>query len=160
MVVKIHYWVISLHEGPVGHLSLELSDGTYISHHPIRSKKPDFSGALHSLTQDIENEKRIPDQTFHLYDIQLNERQIKNWWNDYRKTSEYKLLFDNCAQIVQKALRIGGLRGGRGVNVTAADVLEWTKSRDQEKEFSRIMQTWSSCSGPAKMKKYYFLRQK
>jgi hypothetical protein len=93
----------------VGHISLELSDGTYISHWPVKHKgtKSTPTSPKLSLQEDIEAEKRPPDEVLDFPKEFLNEGLIKEWWNNFIKSGRYNLATSNCAHIVSEALKAG-----------------------------------------------------
>jgi hypothetical protein len=104
-MVKIFYWGPST-DG-VGHISMKLSDGTYISHWPEQGKnlsKTRTEPKL-SLQHDIEAEGREPDKTFKM-ELKYEDK-IKSWWKDFKSDGEYHLLTSNCANIVRKAVYLG-----------------------------------------------------
>ena len=95
MTVHVYVWLPELPQ--VGHASLELGDGTYISLWPGEESFDQI--------EDKEEEERSPDRRF---DIDgLDERKIKRWWTDFKKTS-WSLLGQNCCKTVIDGLRKGG----------------------------------------------------
>ncbi|OXA38831.1 uncharacterized protein LOC118433186 [Folsomia candida] len=140
-IAEVFYWGISV-EG-VGHLSLQLDNGTYISHWPEQNKGTGSLAALEllssaleskadhmaSLSGDVETEERQPDESVSLPDGLVDEEDISRWWKTYCKTSRYALLYSNCAQTVKLALEVGGIEGPPfiGVAVTPLQVFRWVK---------------------------------
>ncbi|XP_072379352.1 uncharacterized protein [Diabrotica undecimpunctata] len=108
-MAKVYFWKMTT-EG-VGHLSLQLSDGTYISHWPKNTsglKKPGTSQP--SLETDIDLENRYPDETYTIDKSGIiDESKIRSWWNSYKSSSSYNLVTNNCGQVVRTALIQGGI---------------------------------------------------
>jgi hypothetical protein len=106
---KIYFWEIRALEASVGHISLELSDSTYISHWPVEHKgtKSTPTSPKLSLQEDIKAEKRPPDEELDFPTEFLSEALIKGWWNDFIKSGKYNLATSNCAHIVSDALKAG-----------------------------------------------------
>jgi hypothetical protein len=96
----------------VGHLSLTLSDGTHISFWPDFNNKSCSNfflrkkGKSKSLIKDMEEEKRIPDDTHFIPSAKLSIEKIKNWWK-VKQSKRYGLFSRNCAYMVIKALMEG-----------------------------------------------------
>ncbi|XP_041367123.1 uncharacterized protein LOC121381828 [Gigantopelta aegis] len=97
----------------VGHASLELSNGRYISWWPDEGKKKSKPLTIHgssheSLEDDVEAEERDPDKTFDLDDLDYDEEDIEDWWIEWSNRGSYFLLGTNCCWVVYEALRHGG----------------------------------------------------
>ena len=112
MTVTVYVW---LPEAPqVGHASMELEDGTYVSLWPGEGKanskkktKKDKKQDIHTsenLDEDIDEEGRNPNHTFYIDG--LNENKIRRWWNGFNKTSWSWT--QNCCKTVIDGLREGG----------------------------------------------------
>ncbi len=106
-MATVYLWKPKVFSASVGHISLQLNDGTYISHWPVSypltaSKK----GA--SLQDDEVMEKRPFDEKIIIPANMINQAGIKKWLEkDYPKY--YRLTEQNCARVVHDALRGGGL---------------------------------------------------
>lgn len=132
---KIYCWTTRLGEGAAGHLSLILSDGTtYISHWPGLKRNAlvfwkDASQHI-DFTTDVRIEGRDPDYVLELPHGMIDETKIKNWWKEYVTRSKYNLIFSNCAQTVQLALREGCIREPHSPlkKVTPYSVYRWAEN--------------------------------
>ena len=118
MTVTVYVWLPRM--GSVGHASMELQNGTYISLWPgegkmgkkkKKKKKKDKKGKSHrdeersdSLADDIESEERIYDLVYRISG--LNERDIERWWAGF--DTRWSLLSQNCCKTVIDGLRAGG----------------------------------------------------
>ena len=109
MTVTVYVW--GPQSGQVGHASMELGDGTYISLWPgedkagkkKKGKKQDIHTS-ENLTEDTEAEGRGPDHYFSIYG--LDERNIRSWWIGFNKQSWSWT--QNCCKTVIDGLRVGG----------------------------------------------------
>lgn len=95
----------------VGHVSMKLSDGTYISHWPENkgifkkySFKPVKGKQNTSLEEDIKTEERDPDNCLELSEEFFDSSEISIWWKSYKKKLRYHFFTSNCAHVVCKAL--------------------------------------------------------
>ena len=101
----------------VGHASLLLSNGTYLSLWPDEEKKAKNAVAMKkgstssSLDEDVHNEGRRPDRIFDLSGKGYNEKAIEKWWDEFKYTKTYELLNKNCCWVVYTALTKGGAPG-------------------------------------------------
>ena len=116
MTVTVYVWLPRL--GQVGHASMRLENGTYISLWPgedktgkkkkrkkvKKGKKENHSERSESLEEDIENEDRRYDSSFVIKG--LNEIDIQTWWYNFNIT--WSLLGQNCCKTVIDGLRAGG----------------------------------------------------
>ena len=140
MTLKVYIW---LPQGiTVGHASMQLSNGTYISLWPGEDKmgktikqigiamgtKQHYENLSDSLDEDIHREKRPPD---HVFSIEgLDETAIQSWWDSFNE--KWHLLSQNCCDTVIGGLRAGGAdkriapSGGRFIR-TPSDVAEYCK---------------------------------
>ncbi|XP_041361350.1 uncharacterized protein LOC121377432 [Gigantopelta aegis] len=109
--------------GRIGHASLELSSGRYISWWPSNNKNSGENvnelGAgivtgygQDTLDDDIESEGRRPTKVFNLDDLHLDEEAIEEWWigwiNGWINGWTYMLVGANCCNVVYNALQAGG----------------------------------------------------
>ena len=112
MTVTVYVW--RANGSQVGHASMELGDGTYISLWPgegkagkkkkqKKGKKQDIRTS-ENLEEDIAEEKRSPTHTFYIHG--LNENKIKRWWHGFNKDSWSWT--QNCCKTVIDGLRKGG----------------------------------------------------
>ena len=109
MTVTVYVWRPRLPQ--VGHASMKLVDGTYISLWPgegkayfkkkIRKDKKQDNHTSVNLDEDIEEEGRDPDRTFKIDG--LNENKIKIWWNGFNKASCSWV--QNCCKTVIDGLK-------------------------------------------------------
>lgn len=83
---------------------------------------------------DCELEGRQPDETVAFPEGLVDYGKVIAWWNEYKKTSSYNLLYSNCAQTVRLALCNGGIKqpthhrhGIATRGVTPYDILYWIK---------------------------------
>ncbi|XP_060594126.1 uncharacterized protein LOC132748500 [Ruditapes philippinarum] len=88
----------------VGHSSLQLSDGTYISWWPEGDCGPSNPRAkaapIDSLENDIAEED---DRQPHAYKIKVsNEEQnaIVRWWTAFKAKADYNFIANNCSTVV------------------------------------------------------------
>lgn len=113
MVVTVYVW---LQRGQnVGHGSLALSDGTYISWWPSEDKNK-TAVAFHwksidastspSYSEDKEAEGHDADSRITIE--RLDEAAIRRWWAQFSDVSKYHILGNNCCTVVFKALKEGG----------------------------------------------------
>ncbi|XP_060554978.1 uncharacterized protein LOC132715893 isoform X2 [Ruditapes philippinarum] len=91
----------------VGHSSLQLSDGTYISWWPegeCDHKNPRAKASpMDSLEQDIEAEG---DRKPNVYKIKVsNEEQyaIVQWWTNFKGKADYQFVSNNCSTVLYYA---------------------------------------------------------
>ena len=135
MTVTVYIWRA---EGDqVGHASMKLGDGTYISLWPgegkagkkkkrKKSKKQDIHTS-ENLQEDIEEEGRDPNHVFHISG--LDERKIRTWWIGFNKTSWSWT--QNCCKTVVDGLREGGSddKLGRAIRTFYKVTAVWTPRR-------------------------------
>ena len=139
MTVTVYVWLPRA--GQVGHASMRLGNGTYISLWPAenktgkkkkrkkvgKGKKEPHNERSESLEEDIENEGRQYDSYFDIYG--LDETAMQRWWDNF--SSRWNLLGQNCCQTVIDGLRVGGSE--RRLNFLArayyAVTLLWTPFR-------------------------------
>ena len=115
MTVIVYIW--RANGDQVGHASMKLGDGTYISLWPGEDKagkkkkrkvgKKQDIHTSENLQEDIEEEGFWPDFGFHISG--LDERKIRTWWTGFNKTSWS--WSQNCCQTVVDGLRVGGSDG-------------------------------------------------
>lgn len=103
-----------------GHVSMRLSDDTYISWYPIDidSKRIPFVSDIYTapardpqtFEDDVQLEdKRQPDTIVSVFG--LNEANIKKWWVEFKERQHYwSSLTQNCATTVSQAFFAGGAR--------------------------------------------------
>lgn len=113
-MLTINYWGPRITPFRIGHLSLELEDGTYISHWPGDKSKqisPSKQGkSHHTFEDDVKAEGGEPNEIVKIPAHMINIAKIKEWWNSMiEKGTKYNLWAENCAQIVIRALWMGGL---------------------------------------------------
>ena len=110
MTVKVYVW--RAEGSQVGHASMELGDGTYVSLWPGKGKagkkkkkgKRQHTCTSEDLEEDIAEEKRSPTHTFYIH--RLDENNIKGWWHGFNKNSWSWT--QNCCKTVIDGLRVGG----------------------------------------------------
>lgn len=106
---KLYYW----RWGNVGHTSLELSDGTYISHWPegaIQKTETlnNFSAMqMPSLDGDVYCQGCEPHHTLSISKDLLDTAKIKKWWSKYCRNANYNMVFENCTHTVSQAIQQG-----------------------------------------------------
>lgn len=85
----------------VGHLSMQLSDGTYISywHEETLIMKKKRSGTQ-TYQDDVQAEGRVADQILTLPEDIVDQAAIKSWWSTYTDNNKYHLLIRNYASEV------------------------------------------------------------
>ena len=111
MTVTVYVWLPKA--GAVGHASMKLENGTYISLWPsegvtkTNKKKSQHGERNESLDEDIYYEERPPDLVFHISD--LDEGAIQRWWDNFDE--KYNLIRQNCCNTVIGGLRAGGSDG-------------------------------------------------
>lgn len=132
-MATVYYWEYS--KSNVGHLSLALNNGCYISHWPESVAKafslPDKGHPVPSLEMDIELEEKQPDESLiipageikfiksysdcvyigsSLFLEMIDIDKMKEWWHSQTKRgTTYHFLISNCAQMVYRALCVGGI---------------------------------------------------
>ena len=107
MSAKVYFW--SPTSELIGHSSMKLADGTYISHWPKEAcsatRQECESWQPDDVAEDIRNEDgRQPI----VIDVSISadgQKKIKSWWNDYKK-SNYNFISNNCSTVVYQALKI------------------------------------------------------
>lgn len=111
-MAKLYYWEPTREN--VGHVSLELSDGQYISHWPgtniekkLQALKTYSALQMPTLGDDINSEKCKPHQTLSIPEGLLDEDIIKKWWKNYTENANYNMVSENCAHAVSECIRIG-----------------------------------------------------
>ncbi|PSN41475.1 hypothetical protein C0J52_18138 [Blattella germanica] len=102
-MIKLYLWKKT--KDSIGHISLELSDKTYISfrpkEHPLKMKN---KSAGKSYKADVEAEG-VPARYFlELPDGIVDQQKVKNWWLCYVDNDKY-----DSALVVKKALKRGGI---------------------------------------------------
>ena len=114
MTVTVYVWLPQSTQ--VGHASMRLGNGTYISLWPgenktgIKKKKVEKrkkrqpNERSESLEEDIENEGRYYDQHFDFEKLDESATQI--WWDEF--ITRWNLLGQNCCKTVIDGLRAGG----------------------------------------------------
>lgn len=110
-MATVYYWPMEPQKGIVGHISLGLDDGTYISHWPKERSFSFVKDARQVLTleDDIEAEGSDP-VILQLPKEMIDTEKIKELWSSYNeKGSKYHLFTENCALIVEWVLNKGGL---------------------------------------------------
>ncbi|XP_041354132.1 uncharacterized protein LOC121371968 isoform X2 [Gigantopelta aegis] len=109
--MRVYVWMPV--DNLVGHSSLRLSDGTYISWWPDADKEKQLplvtlkARSSPSLAKDIRSEGRRPTHIFNIRN-RFQEEQIKQWWETYKHEGSYILGSTNCCWIVYRALTEGG----------------------------------------------------
>lgn len=86
---------------------------------------------MNSLNDDIVAEERGPEEIIEIPGSLIHESLVKTWWEDFVKSATYKLLTQNCAQVVQKALETGGFThfADFAKNIHKASELPWWQRR-------------------------------
>ncbi|XP_067658809.1 uncharacterized protein [Haliotis asinina] len=97
----------------VGHASLVLSNGTYISLWPEDKKRKlgvmkKVLGKSDRPEDDIYKEGFEADYTFKIPCEKLDVSRMQAFWDNWQSTGHYALLFRNCCWIVYKVLHEGG----------------------------------------------------
>ena len=59
---------------------------------------------------DIQLEGQKPD--FEIEIRGLNEKSIQNWWDEFKKSNQWKTLSQNCSTVSAQALKEGGGKAG------------------------------------------------
>ncbi|RZB39335.1 hypothetical protein BDFB_011436 [Asbolus verrucosus] len=106
-MTKIYFW----HKDNIGHVSLELSDRTYISYWPEATNRKNTI-ETRTYEDDVAAECRHPDEILDLPDGIMDETKTKLWWIDYVNNNRYHLPLKNCALVVRRALIMGDIFGG------------------------------------------------
>lgn len=105
MPAEVYIW--PPFEENVGHSSMKLSDGTYISYWPsekVSKEKPECPPSLAgSVEEDASNEKERDPNIYVVEISDSGEKKIKEWWDKY-KTTHYHVAFNNCSTIIFLAL--------------------------------------------------------
>ena len=112
----VHIWHATKEDGckSMGHASVTLSDGNYISWWPsdpehATPKNPNWPGVAHkTLSKDVVDEGRKPDVNIRIFKLQLDVQAIEDWWRDDRaENPNWNFYSHNCATVVRDALQIG-----------------------------------------------------
>ena len=131
MPIKVYVWTPE--GGNVGHASMELSDGTYISWWPeyggkaqqTAMKAPGFQNR--TLEDDVRDEGKNPDYTFIIpAKLGLDEGSIKRWWASMKSTEKWSLL-NNCCGAVKRAFEAGGAKVTINWIETPTKMIEYMK---------------------------------
>jgi RHS repeat-associated protein len=142
----LHYWPSRIwrdrhgnvvDSSPYGHISLQLDDGTYISYWPgTHIGKKDVGKCVkpfpnRTYIDDYYGEHRTDSLMFYIPG--LNEEAIKKWWNNGKGHGDW-CSGNNCADIVEDALREGGfdVPSENWIWATPYDVLMGAKRRVKE----------------------------
>lgn len=110
-LLEVHIWNFRDMRN-VGHASMTLNDGTYISWWPRGSDADLFNSVtatnMSRIVDDIRNEGRPPDRTITVEG--LDEPAIRKWWEAFKrdKGNNYSFLGQNCAATVAGGLDAGG----------------------------------------------------
>lgn len=106
-MANVYVWKVS--KSGVGHISLMLPNGTYISHWPEDHKgpKPTRPKPKDSLENDIKAEGRNPDQMATVPAKYIDTDAICEWWAEFKRDGSYNLVTSNCAHVVSRALQAG-----------------------------------------------------
>ena len=104
--VVVHFFAPHTDGLAVGHVSMTLPDGTYISWSPQERRLVSPAVVNRTLAQDIVGEKETPVD----YPITgVNAADIQTWWEDFRRTNKLWVASGpNCTTVVEDALRAGG----------------------------------------------------
>eukprot|EP00483_Globobulimina_turgida_P004560 UN04569 len=114
MPASVYVWSFDGTKSNWGHVSLELSDGTYISWWPrsglksVNALSKVYARPNYSKQSDIKAECAQPTYTIHKY--LKDENAIKHWWKEFRKSGSYCAAGMNCAKVVYTALKQGGAK--------------------------------------------------
>ncbi|XP_072377375.1 uncharacterized protein [Diabrotica undecimpunctata] len=108
-MIKVYRW------GPnfpsFGHISMKLSDGTYVSFWPSNPLSIGNSRDNERCTyeSDSYDEKRPADEILEIPADADTQDRIKRFWKDYlvKYKYSYHLLTNNCATIVKRAFKHG-----------------------------------------------------
>ena len=109
MTVKVYVWLGA--GTSVGHASMELGNGTYISCWPGEEEEQ-YDKRSNSVKKDIQRERRKYDRMFMIEE--LDEEKIQQWWGSFEKTwNPYKifkrfLYKKNSYVAVMEGLLVGG----------------------------------------------------
>ncbi|PSN55430.1 hypothetical protein C0J52_05680 [Blattella germanica] len=102
-MIKLYLWKQT--EDRSEHISLKLSDETYISvwakEHRLKMKN---DNAGKSYEADVEAEGVPAHMFLELPGDIVDQEMVKNWWMCYVDNDKY-----NCGQVVKKALKSGGI---------------------------------------------------
>ena len=119
LTVTVYVWLPR--GGQVGHASMCLGNGTYISLWPgedkmgkkkkrkkiEKEKKEHHNERSESLEEDIDNEGRSYDKSFVFEGLDIDA--IQQWWDNFN--TRWSLLGQNCCKTVIDGLRAGGSDG-------------------------------------------------
>lgn len=112
MTVTVYVWLARFGSN-VGHASMQVGNGTYISLWPgddklgMRKRTEEENRQnerSQSLEEDIEKEGRSYDQSFAIGG--LDENAMQRWWDSFN--NRWWLLGQNCCKTVIDGLRVGG----------------------------------------------------
>ena len=101
-LATVHIWNPTF-SGNVGHASMTLNDGTYISWWPRGADARIYNSVegmtVGSLDEDASAEERDPDRSINVDG--LDEGAIRVWWSKFRRfRPKYSFLGQNCAKTV------------------------------------------------------------
>jgi hypothetical protein len=104
----VHYWP-PVPPLSVGHVSMTLSDGTYISWWPTHKWPIALADKTRTLAKDTADEGSAPvDFTIHGVDT----KAISDWYTGYAECHDnWVMAGPNCTTVVEDALSVGGVEG-------------------------------------------------
>lgn len=122
-MATLFYW--ASRGGSLGHLSMKLDDGTYITHWPasrdklgIKAKKGPTNL---QLDDDLDVEQRKYDKNVKISKEKIDAGKVRAWWESMTNKNA-DLMFENSVQMVERALLAGGLILPGG-NLTPDEIL-------------------------------------
>ena len=106
--VTVHYWAPQAQPYRVGHVSMTLPDGTYISWFPQKQLPISDVSRGRTLTKDTTDEGGAPDD----YVISgVDTKKFEEWWKKFEKDHKSWIFSGpNCTTVVEEALTIGGAK--------------------------------------------------
>jgi len=119
----------------VGHASLDISlneglgKAEYVSWWPVGGKAMIWAhGGYENFLADCESEgttanPRLPDRTVDFGG--LDEDKMRAKWHEIKATSNYQMLYQNCAATIADILRAGGAALSAEVRYRMAQVIVW-----------------------------------
>ena len=106
--VTVHYFGPAIQGVHVGHVSMTLPDGTYISWFPEQRRLVSPVVRHRTMGDDIAAEGMNPID-FKIENVDTKE--VKAWWEQFSNTHNYWMAQGpNCTTVVGDALRAGGIQ--------------------------------------------------
>ena len=141
--LTVHIWLYRGKDVAWGHASLTLEDGTHISWWPEAENRNYLIEALDIYEVDAIKEQEFEDDMYlegegkeyvkpdcSIKIIGLDEKAIKEWWEEFSQSNTWKTLSQNCSTTVADALKNGG--GDKYASFLKSHNFVWTPNSAKE----------------------------